>query len=341
MILTDRFQEKKLKNLNINIISKYLDNGTYKNRSTDNSYCDDVVGGILINKKYIKDDKMLHEEKEFNPRILYSYIVKEELDKEHTCPNCGATFTPKETTVCPYCRSIYNLDYTEKELSARYHYDQIIHNYTYIAVTLLIDFIVCEIFSFIYFYNTGRTFMMFDMLKAFGFGLLFTLIFFYAFYVLDAVIITLPVKIIKNKENSKKIKVWNELEKLNVNKKEFFNNFNSSLYEHYYKPDNDIIDYDVLDYKEYSYFNDDKNRLNIKVTISVRIVRLVNNIIKSEVIDDTLVLRKNEIEQSELDKGLNLIKCHNCGASIDASKSNCSYCRTPVHYLQSWYIVEK
>ena len=341
MVVTENFHEKKLKKLNINIISKYLDNGQNKLRSTDNKYDDDVLSGILVNKRYIKDDKMLHEEKEFNPRILHGYIVKEELDKEHICQNCGATFKPADTTICPYCCSIYTIDYTDKLLGARYHYDRIIHSNKYLLITFLIDFIICQVVSFMFFANTGRTFYLFDILKSFGFGLIFTLVLFYVFYVLDAVLISLPVKMIKDKENSKKIKVWTKLEELGVNKKEFFNNFNSSLYEHYYKEDNDIIDYDIIDYSSYSYFYDDKKRLNVNVTILVRLVHFKDDSIYSNTVSETLTLRKNEIEQSNIEKGLNLVKCHNCGASIDVTKSNCSYCRTPVHYLQSWYIVEK
>ena len=341
MLLTERFHEKKLKNLNINIITEYLDDGIRKIRNSDNSSNQDVTSGIRINKKYIKDGLMVHQEKEFNPRILYSYIAEEELDKEYKCKNCGATFTPRETTICPYCRSNYNIDYTDKELSARYHCDRIIRSNKYVVITFIIDFLICELASFLYFINTGRTFMIFDMLKAFGFGLIFTLILFYVLYTLDAVIISLPVKMIKDKENKKKIEIWKKLEELGVEKREFFNNFNSSLDEHYYKLDNDVIDYDVLDYSSYDYFFDNKKRLNVKVTLIVRLEKCKGKVIKGEEITDTLILRKNEIDQEKLEQGLNFIKCHKCGASIDAAKHECEFCKSPVHYLQSWYIVEE
>ena len=340
MLLTERFHEKKLKNFNINIITEYLDNGIKKIRNSDNSFNQDVTSGVRINKKYIKDGMMVHQEKDFNPRMIYSYIAEDELDKEYKCKNCGAIFTPRETTICPYCRSNYNIDYTDKELSVRYHYDRVMRSNKYIIITFIIDILVCEFFSFSYFINTGRTFMLFDGIKAFVFGLIFTLLFFYFFYALDALIISLPVKLIKDKENKKKMEVWNKLEQLGVNKKEFFNNFNSSLDGHYYKLNNDIIDYDILDYSNYSYFLDDKKRLNVKVTILVRLIKCSGNKVKKEEIVDNLILRRNEVDQEKLQQGLNFIKCHKCGASIDATKNECEFCRTPIHYLQSWYIVE-
>jgi len=33
-----------------------------------------------------------------------------------------------------------------------------------------------------------------------------------------------------------------------------------------------------------------------------------------------------------------MIKCHNCGASIDATKGACNYCHTEIKYLQEWIL---
>lgn len=339
MIVTEKFHDKRLKENNINIITKYLDDGTFKFRSTDLKYDDDVINGVRLNKKYIKDDMMIHEEKEFNPRILYSYIVKEEMDKDYKCHNCGATFNLKDTSICPYCRSYYNLDYSDKLLSARYHYDRIIRSNKYIFITALLDFILCFTFSFLYFRKTGRTFTSFDILKSIGYGFFFSLILFYVFYTVDALIISLPVKMIKDKENKKKEQVWNKLEELGVNKKELFNNLNCEL-ERYFYLDNNYIDYDILDYDKYEYNIDSKNRLNVIITIYIRTISFVNNKLVSNTKDYTFTLRKNEIEQDTLNKGVNLVKCHSCGASIDVTKNECSYCKSSVNYLQSWYIVK-
>lgn len=41
-----------------------------------------------------------------------------------------------------------------------------------------------------------------------------------------------------------------------------------------------------------------------------------------------------------LENGINIIKCQNCGASIDATKGVCSYCNTEIKYLQEWILEE-
>lgn len=37
---------------------------------------------------------------------------------------------------------------------------------------------------------------------------------------------------------------------------------------------------------------------------------------------------------------VNMIKCHNCVASIDATNKLCSYCHTEIKYLQEWILVD-
>ena len=38
--------------------------------------------------------------------------------------------------------------------------------------------------------------------------------------------------------------------------------------------------------------------------------------------------------------GINYIKCHNCGASINVLNSKCDYCDTEINNIQEW-IMEK
>ena len=87
----------------------------------------------------------------------------------------------------------------------------------------------------------------------------------------DAVAITLPIKIYKDSLNKKQMKFWKRMEALGINKKTFYNNVNYELQNYYY--------------------------------------------------------------------GENIIKCHNCGASIDVTKSICDYCGTRVNSYQEWYMI--
>ena len=47
-------------------------------------------------------------------------------------------------------------------------------------------------------------------------------------------------------------------------------------------------------------------------------------------------MKKNNNETLELKDGVNIIKCHNCGASIDATCGVCKYCHTSIKPLQEW-----
>jgi NMD protein affecting ribosome stability and mRNA decay len=49
-------------------------------------------------------------------------------------------------------------------------------------------------------------------------------------------------------------------------------------------------------------------------------------------------MMKNINGKLELKDGVNVIKCHNCGATIDATEKMCSYCHTEIKYLQDWIL---
>ena len=343
-IITESLQNRRLKKFNINIKTKFQDGSKVLERNTDNSKNDDIKSGIILNKSYYKDGKVSLVEKNFNPRILYSFLINDELAKNITCPNCGNTgILQNFTNGCPYCGTYYNVDYSYKDLGSKYNYDQIMSDNKYVKKTLLIDVIFCLALSFIFFKTTGRTFTIFDILKILGFAGIGSLLFFYVFYYLDAVIITIPVKRIKDKQNALQMEFWNEMEKKNISKSIFFNNLNSELKEYFYsdkiEKNQNIVDFDILEYDKYSYFIDNKNRLNIKVGLKIRIVSVEGNNIISKEEDKEFILRQNEIEKDELHPGANIIKCHNCGSSIDVTKDKCDYCGTPIHYMQNWYIV--
>lgn len=343
-LITEKLQTKRLEKYNVNIKTKFQDGDNVLERNTDNSKNEDIKKGIILSKSYFRDGRVLLIEKKFNPRILYSYIVNEELSKKIVCPNCGNSGTVEEfKDGCKYCRTIYNIDYSYKDLGSKYHYNQIMKDSKYIRKIFLIDVVFCLALSFIFFKTTGRTFTIFDILKILGFAGIGSLLFFYVFYYLDALIITIPVKRIKDKQNAEQMKFWSDMEKRNIYKATFFNNLNFELKEYYYndiiQENQNIIDFDILEYDNYKYFIDDKNRLNIKVALNIRTIRVNNENIISKIEDKEFTLRQNKVEQDKLKPGVNIIKCHNCGASLDVTKDKCEYCGTKINYLQSWYIV--
>lgn len=116
-----------------------------------------------------------------------------------------------------------------------------------------------------------------------------------------------------------------------IDKKTFFNNLNYEVGKKYYLKE-DIIDYDILDYLDFKEFRKD-DKLYVSVKADVRIVYLKNNKIKSKFIEDTYVLLKHNNKTIELKDGANMIKCPNCGASVDVKNGYCEYCNSKIGYL--------
>ena len=144
-----------------------------------------------------------------------------------------------------------------------------------------------------------------------------------------------PIKKYKDRQNQKQIEFWNRTK---INKKIFFNNVNYELRKYYYSQEN-IIDYDILDYISFEECRKN-NDLYVKVTAEIRLVYLNKNKIVSKYIKDSYYMKYLGDNTIKLNAGINIVKCYNCGSSIDVNKGYCEYCRTPIRYYQEW-ILEK
>ena len=78
-LISDKSQKDKLKKENINIRTKYIVGNKILERNTDNSYNDDIIKGIRCEKEYYLNGKLLHKENQFDSRIEYTFISKEQL----------------------------------------------------------------------------------------------------------------------------------------------------------------------------------------------------------------------------------------------------------------------
>jgi len=336
-LISDVFHKKKLKEYGINIKTKYFVGNKIYERNTDDSINDDIISGIRFEKIYFLNNIMVHKETKFDSRIEYTFISKEMENKEYRCPNCGMQSIVKDFEEgCPYCRTYYNIDYTDKDLGSKYHYDMVLRNNLYRIITGIVDLIISTILCFFFIKITSRTFNGVDISKVFIYGLILSMILYYFFYILDAYIILGPIKRYKDRQNKRQIDFWNRTK---INKKSFFNNLNYEVRKYYYSKNN-IIDFDVLDYIEFNDFikNDEQY---IKVLAEVRIVYYEIGKIKSRFTKEEYLFKKNPNYKLEIKDGVNLIKCHNCGASIDATKGICSYCHTEIKYFQDWILIEK
>ena len=47
-------------------------------------------------------------------------------------------------------------------------------------------------------------------------------------------------------------------------------------------------------------------------------------------------MKKHDNGVLDVKNGINIINCHNCGASIDILKGKCNYCDAPLKYYQEW-----
>lgn len=331
-LISDNFQKKKLKEFGINIKTKYIVGNKIYERNSNDSHNDNITSGIRCEKDYYIDNKLVHKETEFDSRIEYTFISNIE-NKKYKCPNCGMQSKLTDfVDGCPYCNTYYNIDYTDKDLGSKYHYDLVLKSNLYRVITGIIDLIISIILSFIFIKTTSRTFNQIDIIKVFIYGFILSLVLYYLFYIVDAYIILKPIKIYKNKENQKQIDFWNRTK---IDKKTFFNNLNYELEKYYYSKEN-IIDFDILDYLKFNDFTI-KNTKYVKVLVMIRIVTYDNKI-KSKIIKQEFIFRKNQNDKLVLNEGVNLIKCHNCGASIDATKTECSYCHSKINYLQEWIL---
>lgn len=336
-LISETYQKEKLKRYGINIRTKYIVGNKILERNTNDSVNDNIERGIRCQKEYYIDNKLAHKEKLFDSRIEYTYIMDNNINEEYECPNCGMKSPLKDfIDGCPYCKTYYNMDYSEKDLGSKYHYDRVLKSNIYRVITLIVDIIISVIISFIFIKLTSRTFNNYDIIKIFIYGIILSLILYYFFYIADAYIILSPIKKFKDKENKKQIEFW---QRTKINKKTFFNNLNYEIRKKYYSKEN-IIDYDILDYTNFKDY-EVNGVLYVDVTADLRIVTYENKKLKSKIITQTYTMKQNKNTLLNLGTKENIIRCANCGASIDVTKGKCEYCHSEIKYLQEWILEEK
>ena len=100
-----------------------------------------------------------------------------------TCPNCGNTSKENEIEDgCPYCGTNYNIEYSDKSLGTKYHYDRVLQGSNYKTITLVIDIIISAILVTTYIIKTCRTFNIYDISKIIIGTIIVSLILYYLFY---------------------------------------------------------------------------------------------------------------------------------------------------------------
>ena len=334
-MVVEKAQDKRLKELGINIKTIFKQDNQILERNTDSSKNDTIKNGIILEKDYYKGI-LLKKENVFDSRILYTYVFDDK--KVFKCNNCGAEGKVEDfENGCLYCHTEYNMEYEDKELGSKHYFDLTVKNKNYIYKTLLLDITVSFIIVLLYILGNSRTFYLFDILKVIIGTILISLLLFYIFYYIDALILLPSLKRKKELLNKKQQDFWMSLKEKGVDKIKFYNNLNYELRELFYSERyKDIIDFDIIDYLSFEEKEIDNN-LKIKVKVDIRIVKCINGKVISKEEEKEFLLKRVK-EYNELNKGANLITCPGCGSSIDVTKKSCSYCGKKINYFQEWYL---
>ena len=220
--ISETFHQHRLAENGVNIRTAYIVDGNLRYRTTDGITQEDVKQGIRCRKEYFRQGKLLHTEKIFDSRIEYTYVSGIDGEAEHTCENCGFTDKIKEfVNGCPYCGAASNLDYAEKELGSKYHYDLVLQNPIYRLVTGVVDYGFSLLICFLWILNTSRTFNGYDVGKIFLYGMILAMILYYFFYLWDAYAVLEPIRRYKERQNRRQREFWS---RTGIDKKRFYNN---------------------------------------------------------------------------------------------------------------------
>ena len=200
--ISETLQMRRLTESGVNIKTTYIVDGTLRYRSTDGTCQDDVHSGIRCRKEYFRQGKLLHTEKIFDSRMEYTYVSGMDEEAQHTCENCGFTGKVKEfVNGCPCCDAASNIDYADKELGSKHHYDLVLQSPVYRIVTGVIDYIISFLLCSLWIINTSRTFNGYDVGKIFIYSTILAMILYYFFYLCDAYAVLGPVRRYKEKQN--------------------------------------------------------------------------------------------------------------------------------------------
>ena len=222
--ISETLQMRRLTESGVNIKTTYIVDGTLRYRSTDGTCQDDVHSGIRCRKEYFRQGKLLHTEKIFDSRMEYTYVSGMDEEAQHTCENCGFTGKVKEfVNGCPCCDAASNIDYADKELGSKHHYDLVLQSPVYRIVTGVVDYIISFLLCSLWIINTSRTFNGYDVGKIFIYSTILAMILYYFFYLCDAYAVLGPVRRYKEKQNRRQQEFWTGT---GIDKKRFYNNLN-------------------------------------------------------------------------------------------------------------------
>ena len=359
---TGRKRSERLRGLGVTVQTEYQDQGRLKIRRSDGSIRDDVVSGVILDKKSFCGQTLRRQETEFNPGILYAFVFPTLEGGLVLCPNCGGVGEADDfDDGCPFCGSGYNLAYASEDQGSRSHADYVRHGRARV-LPMVLSIAACVVLALAVTLLTGRTLRPFDVVKAVAAGV---------FFGAAAGFVWILIKSrdrISAGDEAKKARQETELKALKdclssagSNLSEFTNAVDAAVEDWCFgdRTENaDVVDFDLLDYLRYAVHGgetgpqpdtevqagsrnagaeprietevlvrpDAGTEPRIETEVLVRLVRLRGGNLRAEQKTLRVRLRKNPFAARRLRPGANFRACPGCGASLDLRDTACAYC---------------
>ena len=329
---------KRLQKTEVRVLTEYYDGGTTKRRNSDGSACDDVISGVILDKKYTLDGRDALCETEFNPGILYSFVFPETSDGQLQCPNCGAVSSRKDFAEgCPYCGAASNLEYAERRAGERDHADYVVHRPMYLILRLLLCVCIGVGLCLPITLLASRTAFAMDYVKGIFIGVFLGFaLFLLRQYVLSKIDIR-GYERTKQQRQSRLLQTFqNDLATAGLSLQAFHNGLSIELDQYFYGSKDPllqaVVDYDILDFRD-RHFSGGADKLQICTDVQLRTVSVRDGELVSESAWWQVTLqREDKAAALQLHEGINIIECPNCGAKLSVENTHCLYCGTPIAY---------
>ncbi len=340
-IQSERPQAKRLNRVGMRILTTFWAEHSIRRRASDGSVHDDIADGVIMDKQYFRNGKLIHREKDFNPLMQYSFVVNGELEKTVSCPNCGwkgkgADFTDG----CPYCGAYYGISYTDRQAASMRYAEKKAKEPGRFLIPLLLILGACIGISLVIVLGTGRTSGLFDWLKGIAFGAPVGLGLFYVYYLKNIHTITQKMEENYRRQSAMLRSFEEELKKKGISLSRFFTGLNTELAARIFDDASDetreIVDWDILDYNDCRADRAD----SVDIAMTMRILRLRNGHLHSEEKRVSAALKVNPVQEDSGRGETPSAHCYRCGSAVDLTGRTCGYCGAPIRYKQPLYLTE-
>ena len=146
----------------------------------------------------------------------------------------------------------------------------------------------------------------------------------------NRVVITQKMQNKKDAQEASILAVKRRLEAEGKSLVTFMNAMSMALGDWFYaqaeKKNRDVIDFDIIDCKSMTVSDENKDTYFVDVALSLRIVKCKKSDVKSRERNVQLKLKRNAAIREELQPGLNISKCPQCGSSLNLNTMRCEYC---------------